>query len=165
MVVLLFASACAGGNAIDEGVPSTALQSAALQTEPLEPFPEPARPDVIAEVNGTETNEAANQQSVETPSIDAEPVQLATATPPPVPARTSGPRNTGTYPSLADEPAPSDNQFSNREARRLMAEMQALQRKQQAGVVDTESYKRRLAELQRLAQTHSDKKLRQITTQ
>lgn len=133
IAVGITASACAGGNAIDSGVPQAAIAPVAA-----EPLPAPVQPGQ----------------------------EIAAQAPAPVEDTSSGaPRNTGTFPNLNDEPARSTNQLTDAERDALMAEMQALQAQQQAGRVSAAAYQRRLAELKRLAATHSSTTIERIEGQ
>jgi hypothetical protein len=81
----------------------------------------------------------------------------------PVPvASSSGPTNTGAFPNINNEAAPSQNQITDAERAAMLVEMQALQAQLDAGRVPTSSSQARLAELQRLAATHSDEVLCRI---
>lgn len=110
---------------------------------PLDPLPAPSEP-------------------LEQPSALSEPV----AAQPLVPVPSSGAaRNTGAFPNINNEPPPSQNQITDAERAAMMAEMQALQAELDAGRVPTESSAARMAELQRLAATHSAEVLRRIEGQ
>lgn len=80
-------------------------------------------------------------------------------------ASSGGPSTTGVFPNVNNEPPPAPNQITDAERAVLMAEMQALQAQLDAGRVPTEESQARLAELQRLAATHSDEVLRRIEGQ
>ncbi|MBO6639909.1 MAG: hypothetical protein JJ920_18865 [Roseitalea sp.] len=77
-------------------------------------------------------------------------------------ASSGGPVDRGVFPNVNNEPAPAPNQITEAERAAMMAEMQALQAELDAGRVPTEDSQARLAELQRLAATHSDEVLRRI---
>lgn len=83
-----------------------------------------------------------------------------------VPMPSSGAaRDTGAFPNINNEPAPSPNQITDAERAAMMAELQALQAELDAGRVPTETSAARMAELQRLAATHSAEVLRRIEGQ
>lgn len=128
-------------------------------------LPPPERP---------ENSELAAQEDAPTPAIvtrsetqnAAPPAQeIAVAqTPPPVddmvPNLTM--RNTGTFPNINEERAPSLRQFTPEERESLSAYMEELSALHQGGQLSTAQYERRLAYLQNLARTHSRDALRQI---
>ncbi|WP_306117842.1 MULTISPECIES: hypothetical protein [unclassified Roseitalea] len=71
-------------------------------------------------------------------------------------------RNTGTYPNLNREPQSRLQAGDPRTRTALFAQMQALAAARAAGRISTQAYRARLAELQRLAATHSDETLARI---
>lgn len=144
---LMAVAGCAGGNPIDDAVPT-----AAAIGQPAE-FPPPSEPGAL-----TATATAAQEFP-----------QPPTATPPPVPAfdpaeavSSGAPRDTGTFPTVNTEPPPATNQMTDAERARLLAEMNALRNQHERGQVDTEAYRKRLLYLQQLARNHSKDKIRQI---
>lgn len=109
--------------------------------------------------------------TIDTAFSDIEPAAGSAALPPPAspavetapaPAQVGAPRNTGTYPNINDEPPPASNHISDAERVELLAEMQALQAGIAAGRISPEASAARMAELERLAATHSDAVLRRI---
>lgn len=71
-------------------------------------------------------------------------------------------RNTGAYPNINVEPPPASTHITDAERAALLAEMRALQAGVAAGRVSPQASAARLAELERLAATHSDEVLRRI---
>ncbi|QBK30861.1 hypothetical protein [Roseitalea porphyridii] len=71
-------------------------------------------------------------------------------------------RNTGAYPNINVEPPPASTHITDAERAALLAEMRALQAGVAAGRVSPEASAARLAELERLAATHSEEVLRRI---
>lgn len=133
-------SACAGGNAIEQGVPNAALNAGSTS-----PFPSPAEP-------GSQLAESAT--SAPQPSA------------PPVSALASGSAsNTGTFPNSAIERKGETDQITNAERDQMIAELEALKGQQQGNTVSVATYKKRLLELQRLAKTHSRDTIKTIEAQ
>jgi len=103
------------------------------------------------------------------PSEPVEPLNAPSAPvagQPLVPVPSSGAAiNTGAFPNINNEPPPSPNQITDAERAAMTAELQALQAELDAGRVPTESSAARMAELQRLAATHSAEVLRRIEGQ
>lgn len=107
---------------------------------PLDPLPAPSEP-------------------LQAPNAPSEPVSEQ----PLLPVPSSGAaRDTGAFPNINNEPPPSQNQITDAERVAMMAEMQALQAELDAGRVPTGTSAARMAELQRLAATHSAEVLRRI---
>lgn len=154
----LLLTACAGGNAIDEGVPSAAVSST-----PLAPLPPPAEP--LAE--GAQTGVTAPVATAapvfpQQPAIAATP----TATAPPANALVTGvPANTGTFPNSGIQRNGATQQLTDEERDEKIAELRALQAQQQANTISPETNRARLLELQRLARTHSQDTIRTIEAQ
>ena len=76
------------------------------------------------------------------------------------PIMQAGPSNTGAFPNLNDEPAPTLSAGTDNAV--LLAEMQALAAARASGRISPAAYQARIAELQRLAATHSAETLRRI---
>ena len=146
VMLALGMTGCAGGNAIDQAVPT------AVAEQPTQ-FPAPSAPD------GTQAN-ATSAAATEFPQA---PDTAQTTTFDAAEAVSSGaPRDTGTFPTVNTEPAPATNQITDAEQARLLSEMNALRAQHQSGQVNTEAYRQRLLYLQRLARNHSQDKIRQI---
>lgn len=75
----------------------------------------------------------------------------------------AGPQDTGVFPNINDEPAPTLSAETDNAA--LLAQMQALAAAQANGRISPVAYQARMAELRRLAATHSSETLRQIEDQ
>lgn len=71
-------------------------------------------------------------------------------------------RNTGAFPNINLEPPPASTHITDAERAALLAEMQVLQAGIAAGRVTPQASAARMAELERLAATHSDEVLRRI---
>ena len=65
-------------------------------------------------------------------------------------------RDTGTYPNINDEPRPSLEQFSASERAALLARARAARQAHNQGRISDAVFRRQLAQLRRLARTHSD---------
>ena len=65
-------------------------------------------------------------------------------------------RDTGTYPNINDEPRPSLEQFSAGERAALVARARAVRQAHNQGRISDAVFRRQLAQLRRLARTHSD---------
>lgn len=76
-----------------------------------------------------------------------------------------GPRDTGTFPNINEEPLPSLNQISDTEKADLERQLIALRAEHDRGRITTAQYRQRLAYLQRLARTHSADTIRDIQAQ
>ena len=118
---------------------------------------------LVAAVGCTSTS------TVDTAFSGIAPTEGVAALPPPAspavetaPAQVGAPRNTGAYPNINDEPSPAATHITDAERTALLAEMQALQAGIAAGRVSPEASAARMAELERLAATHSDEVLRRI---
>lgn len=157
----LVLSACAGGNAIDEGVPSTAVSSATLA-----PLPPPAEP--LAAPGQTALTLPDGAGATAAPVFPQQPsnAPVLTATAPPVDALVSGlPANTGIFPNSGLERNGATQQLSDQERDEKIAELRALQAQQQANVISPDANRARMLELQRLARTHSQDTIRTIEAQ
>ena len=84
--------------------------------------------------------------------------------PPPSPAGISpgAPLDTGVFPNINEEPPPAATHITDAERAALLARMQALGAALQAGLAPPQARAARIAELERLAATHSDAALRRI---
>ncbi|MEM9999477.1 MAG: hypothetical protein AAF940_01235 [Pseudomonadota bacterium] len=133
-------------------------------------LPPPARPDSTELAVQESAPAPAPAPAIVTqsePQVPATPTQegaVAQTPPPPVddlvPTLTM--RNTGTFPNINEERAPSLRQFTPEERESLSAYMAELSALHQGGQLSTAQYERRLAYLQNLARTHSRDALRQI---
>lgn len=136
----LIVAGCAGGNVIDEAVPQAAFGDVG--------------PD----------QQQANGQGAVQPGAD--PFGQAAAGTNAEAAAYSGsqpPAGDGrSYPNINSEPSPSLMQMSDEQRAALLSEMQALADAHARGVVSSAEYNRRLAELRRLAATHSDEAIKII---
>ncbi|WP_223477960.1 hypothetical protein [Oricola indica] len=153
---------CAGGNAIDQGVPQAAFDTAGP------PLPPAERPDESA---GSETESQTAEQApgrvsttIRIPEPAPRRVKSAaqTGSRDPLAAGSGQASVTGTYPNINDEPARSLQQMSDAQRDVLLAQMQALAQAHSRGQVSTAEYNRRLALLRRLAATHSNEAIRKI---
>lgn len=72
------------------------------------------------------------------------------------------PLDTGVFPNINEEPPPAATHITDAERTALLTEMEALRAALLAGRVPPEAHAGRLAELERLAATHSDAALRRI---
>lgn len=154
----LLITACAGGNAIEEGVPS-----AALQTNQPAAFPPPASPLAAgAAPTADSTTAPVFPQTPASAQVSTAP----TATAPPASALVTGaPANTGTFPNSGVERRGATQQLSDAERDQKIAELRALQAQQQANTISPAASRARLLELQRLAKTHSRDTIRTIEAQ
>ena len=134
----LMLSGCTSTSTID-----TAFSDIA-QPATTEPLPPPAEPAPVAAAQSV-TNEDVPRLALTEPAVSA------------------GPLDTGTFPNLNDEPEATLRAEADNAA--LLAEMQALAAAQAAGRVSADAYRARMAQLQRLAATHSAETLRQIEGQ
>lgn len=154
-------SACAGGNAIEEGVPSAALGQ--FETAPLPPPAQPLLDGVDAPV-GIQAATVSVPQATLPDTAGA--ASIPAVTPPPANALVTGAAvNTGTFPNSGIERNGATEQLSDEERDEKIAELRALQAQQQASTISPEANRARLLELQRLARTHSQDTIRTIEAQ
>jgi hypothetical protein len=148
LVVVSVAAGCAGGNAIDRGVPQAAF------IDDSAPFPPPAQPPDAITTPAT-ANEAASAPApsgTEAAEVPEDPLFTG-----------SGQASTtGNYPNINATPHGATSQLSDSQAAALKDQMAALAKAQDEGRVSPAQYSRRLAELRRLAATRSEEVIKQI---
>lgn len=167
LIGALALAGCAGGNAIDQGVPTTALSSQSGAADATSAFPPPAQPDATrVQQPVAEEPAVASVQTTAGPAPTPPPVNTlgepaASPTPPPLPPRSVG----GAFPQLGDEPASRLNPADLARNKALADQLDALRAQQESGQISAETYRLRLAELQRLGASHSDETLARIRAQ
>ncbi|MEL6919975.1 MAG: hypothetical protein AAFO77_02970 [Pseudomonadota bacterium] len=164
LALVCFVSGCNSTSSID-----TTLGSVAPTREQAL-LPPPAQPEASAQASAPDRQ--ANPSFPSAPQAAAiEPVDVAApvavvTTPTQLPGDDLVPqltiRNTGTYPNINDERAPSLEQFSAAERENLTNFMSSLKADHETGAISTAQYEQRLRFLQNLARTHSRDALRRI---
>ncbi|MEQ8400173.1 MAG: hypothetical protein RIB53_06500 [Roseitalea porphyridii] len=142
MAPIAAVSACTSTSTID-----TAFSGVEPQVSSA-PLPPPASPVGEDAPVAPETAPASGPATTDAPFARPDPGVLA--------------RNTGAYPNINVEPPPASTHITDAERAALLAEMRALQAGVAAGRVSPQASAARLAELERLAATHSDEVLRRI---
>lgn len=90
---------------------------------------------------------------VSKPQATAVPVVTVTADTG-APLRETGPRNTGTYPSLSAPLTAANTQMSDQEAAEMQSKLSGLAHARRSGIISEAEYRRRVAEMRKLAADH-----------
>lgn len=144
MMAALLISGCTSTSSID-----TAFADVQSPLAVADPLPPPAQPRPVDAPLPTAVESAAlADDTVQTGSVST----LADSTA----------RNTGTFPNINVEPPPAENHLTTGQSAALVQRMQALDAQLQSGRVSPTTEAARIAELERLAATHSEEVLRRI---
>jgi hypothetical protein len=153
-VTMLLVAGCAGGNAIDRAVPEAAF------AESSTPLPSPVEPG--SEPVGTNTADPNENAALQTVAEETQSVLPPEQEYDPVFSGTGQVANTGEYPNLGLEPRGATTQMSDAQRNALLQQMRTLSISQQKGRISPAQYRRKVAELRRLAATHSSSTIRKI---
>lgn len=140
--VAVAAVGCAGGNAIENAVPQAAF---------AEPAGTPDSPQG-AEITEEASAAVAVEPGLLPPEEETDPVFTGTGQV----------ANTGRYPNLNIEPRAATAQMSDTERDILIQQMSSLNAAHGNGQISEAEYRRRVAELRRLAETHSGETIERI---